>query len=204
MGIIQTTKELRPRQENDFYPTPIELCRAALHLFAGQNFKTILDPGCGTGVWGQAARSLWPASHITGIDIVDRLERPSAYNRFCLADFLSLIPDAYPDGSCYSLIIGNPPYQLAQEFIEKGMRLLAPHGTMMFLLRLNFLEGQKRGKGLWKTLPPSDVYVCSRRPSYTGNGKTDATAYSLICWGKQRFSTNTQTYLHWLDWDYDK
>ena len=199
MGIIMTTKELRPRDKNDHYPTPIELCRASLELLASRKYETILDPGCGKGPWGRAARQIWPLSLIEGVDIDPTFDR--SYNRVHKEDFLGSVILSQQQ---YQLVMGNPPYRQAEEFIRKGMGLLAHDGTMIFLLRLNFLEGQKRGKGLWKEFPPSDVYVCSRRPSYTGDGKTDATAYMLCCWGKRRFTTDTTTHLDWLEWDYDQ
>jgi hypothetical protein len=77
-----------------------------------------------------------------------------------------------------------------------------PNGEIMFLLRLNFLEGQKRSKGLWKEFRPYQIYVLPRRPSFTGDQKTDATAYMLACWGKE--NKLDTTYLSWLEWNYDQ
>lgn len=197
MGIIQTTKELRPRQENDFYPTPIELCRAALSLVETPNPWTILDPGCGSGVWGEAAREFWPKSEILGVDIVADTDLKLFYNGVIVKDFRDWIPSPR-----YELIMGNPPYKYAEEFIRNSWTSLRAAGEMIFLLRLAFLEGQKRCQGLWKEIPPQDVYVLGRRPSFTGNGKTDATAYAIFRWV---FDTPvSETKLHWLDWDYDK
>lgn len=201
MGIIQTTKELRPRQENDFYPTPIELCRAALGLIGEYRFDTVLDPGCGAGVWGEAARKFWPDAEITGVDIkVPYINKN--YNFIHEGNFLS--PLHPMQKGYYDLVIGNPPYKFAEEFIRQGRECLGLFGRMVLLLRLNFLEGQKRGKGLWKEFRPNDVYVLSRRPSYTGDRKTDATAYMIAIWRNDFLSRYDTTNLHWLDWDYDK
>lgn len=82
----------------------------------------------------------------------------------------------------FDLILGNPPYEYAEEFTRMALHHLAPGGRIVFLFRLAFLEGQDRGVGLWRDYPPYRVDVCSRRPSFTGNGKTDSTAYACYYW----------------------
>ncbi len=59
--IIPTDKQLRKRDDNDYYPTPIELCVSALGLLP-DDFKpfSILDPGAGDGVWGSRAGKVAP------------------------------------------------------------------------------------------------------------------------------------------------
>ncbi len=195
MGIIMTTKELRPRDKNDFYPTPIELCRAALGLLYNWKFSTILDPGSGDGVWGRVAREKWPTAHIEGVDIAPKLDY--SYNVIHETDFLVSFNSTRPQ---YDLVIGNPPYKYAEQFIRKSRSLLQKRGCMVLLLQLAFLEGQKRGEGLWKEFRPYAVHVLSRRPSFTGNCKTDATAYGIYLW--RDWSSET-TELEWLNWDYD-
>lgn len=196
MPIIMTTKELRPREKDDFYPTPIELVRAALDLVKVVP-EHILDPGCGTGVWGEVARENWPSAYIDGVDIVSRVDSDFIYNQIYIKDFRDW--EALPQ---FDLIISNPPYKYAEEFVRKSWASLRHGGEMMFLMRLAFLESQKRCKGLWQELSPDSVFVLGRRPSFTGNGKTDNTAYSLYHWVKDR--RNKGTSLYWLNWDYDE
>ena len=91
-------------------------------------------------------------------------------------DFLSYTPPQPP-----TLIITNPPFSLALEFLLKS--LLHKEATVIFLLRLNFLGSQKR-KPFWNKFPPSHLYVLSERPSFTGHG-TDATEYAWFVWDRQ-------------------
>lgn len=78
------------------------------------------------------------------------------------------------------LIITNPPYSRAQEFLEKS---LSEAPTVVYLLRLNFLEAQRR-HDWWSTVAPLDhLLTLSKRPSFTGNG-TDATGYAWFCWDR--------------------
>jgi hypothetical protein len=80
----------------------------------------------------------------------------------------------------YDVIIGNPPYSLALDFINKSLELLHPGGLLIFLLRTNFLESEKRFKW-WQEHPLSGLYTLHKRPSFTGRG-TDATSYSWFVW----------------------
>lgn len=200
MGIIQTVKTLRPREKNDFYPTPVELVRESLNLLNKDrpymHTYFVLDPGAGSGVWGNVIRDRYPTAYITGTESRD-VPKPDAYDLWLNeTDYLTM----WGVNESYDYVIGNPPYRYAEEFVRKSYSLLVPGGQMLFLLRLAFLEGQKRCSGLWKELVPKKAYVCGRRPSFTGNKKTDATAYMLCLWEK---GYTGATELDWLMWDYD-
>lgn len=195
MGIIMTGKPLRERQENDFYPTPYECVRESLKQLSLVP-TDVLDPGAGSGVWGIEARKMWPHAYISGIEIDRTFAKPEAYDHWYVGDYLD--PDI--SGHSYDLIIGNPPYNKAEKFIRKSMSLLKPNGQVFFLLRLAFLEGQKRTATLWKELWLKHTYVLGRRPSFTGNQKTDATAYAMFLFQKGHTEIPR---LSWLDWSYD-
>jgi hypothetical protein len=76
--------------------------------------------------------------------------------------------------------MGNPPYSHAEEFVRQGYDLLSVGGSLIFLLRLAFLEGQARRDELFQDMPPYQVAVCSKRPSFSGDGKTNATAFAVF------------------------
>jgi len=80
----------------------------------------------------------------------------------------------------YKTIITNPPYSIAQEFIEKCFKIADQNTEIIMLLRLAFLESKKRYE-FWQKHPVSELYVLSKRPSFTGGG-TDATAYAWFVW----------------------
>lgn len=166
------------RHDFDFYPTPLSCCEDALS-FLPYHVKPecILDPGAGTGVWGKAARKLYPEAMITGVDIRPETMRPSSYNFWVHGDFLLM--DKQP---AFDLVIGNPPYNRAEQFIRHSMAMLEPLGHLILLLRLNFLEGQSRSKGLYRHFPPKKVVVRSSRVSFTGDGQANATAYAYFIW----------------------
>lgn len=78
------------------------------------------------------------------------------------------------------LILTNPPFSLALEFLKKS---LSEAKTVIYLLRLNFLGGIKR-KQFWDEHPPSHLYVLAKRPSFFDTGGTDATEYAWFCWDR--------------------
>ena len=189
--IIRTTKPLRPRDPHDHYPTPAGLIGACLEPFADRFARPfILDIGAGDGAWGRAARAIWPNAHITGAEL-RAVEPAPEYDHWHAGDFRAL-----PE-SLFDLVIGNPPYMLAEACVRDGLSRIYGGGAVVMLLRLAFLEGQARGRGLWRDHRPARVRVLTRRPSFTGNGKTDATAYAVFEWAA---SPARQTQLDWLDW----
>lgn len=172
-------QNLPKRNDFDFYPTPLSVAQDALtYIPLTTNPSCILDPGAGTGVWGRAARGLFPKATITGIDMRP-VPRPAAYNFWFTGDYLLM--DAAP---AFDLVMGNPPYKYAEQFVRQAYRMLEPNGYLIMLLRMNFLEGQARADGLWRTHPLKQAVVCSKRVSFSGDGKTNATAYAYFIWQK--------------------
>lgn len=195
--IVQTNKELRERDPNDFYPTPNGLATAMVGLlndrYLGREPR-VLDPGAGTGVFGDAVRGAFPDARIDGVDIRP-LQKPASYDNWSTWDFTT----GWSSHPLYDLIIGNPPYKDAEVFIRYSMDLLKPGGQVLFLLRLNFLGSQKRARGLWQEHPPVKVWALPKRPSFTGNKRTDATEYAVFLW---QHAWHSETTLGWLDWAY--
>ena len=80
------------------------------------------------------------------------------------------------------LIFTNPPFSIAQEFIEHS---LPRAKCVVMLLRINFL-GSKKRYDFWKKHPLDALYVLSKRPSFTGKG-TDATEYAWFVWQDKEY-----------------
>jgi hypothetical protein len=167
----------------EFFRTPDGIARYAVrHLvtYPGPTPR-ILDPGAGDGCWGQAARQRWPGAHIVGVDLPG-VSRAVAYSYWYSQDFLTLAERMQAYHQRFDIVCGNPPFSLAEDFIRAGVALLNPGGVLVFFLRLTFLASQSRGAGLWRDLPPRDVAVSMRRPSFTGNSATDKDEYALFTW----------------------
>lgn len=186
MTTIYVTKDttLPERRAYELYPTERNLIRAAFSHRPGK-VATILDAGAGDGQWGMVAREFYPQAIIDGVEIRD-LPKPAGFDGWYCCDFLTFQP-----ASLYDLIISNPPYgpevggvSTAERFVRHSWNLVAPGGTMIFLLRLAFQAGVDRYKGLWFDLPLWKSLICSRRPSFYDRG-TNGTDYSIYIWRKK-------------------
>lgn len=92
-----------------------------------------------------------------------------------ITDFLSLETDAF--GASPQVVIANPPFSLALDFIKRAMDFKADYICM--LLRLNFLGSSERSEFMRQHTP--DIYVLPNRPSFTGKG-TDSIEYAWFVW----------------------
>lgn len=183
---MSATNRGSKRNEADFYATPLETVYTLL-----DNYEiiypedVILEPGAGSGNIIRALRERGYKNHIDAVELrVEEYCNLSNYaDQVLIYDYLS--PLINTNGRKYDVIIGNPPYSLAQEFIDKSLELLAPGGRLIFLLRTNFLESKKRFEW-WQDKLPNGLYVLHSRPSFTGKG-TDATSYAWFVWEKSRY-----------------
>lgn len=198
-------KSDRKRSERDFYPTPVNLCSAAVDRLLQDEGAFIpvgarvIDPGCGTGNWGRALYN--KDVHISGIDIADCRDHPNIqryYHTCMMADYTNW--DA--NGAKFDIAVGNPPFNQAEQFVRKSMEIITDHGYIYFFLRLAFLEGRNRQIGLFKDFPPKRVYVLTRRPSFfstkAGRETTDTLAYAMFLWQR---GWNRKTELDWMYWE---
>lgn len=81
------------------------------------------------------------------------------------------------------VIITNPPFNLALEFINKALINVRTGGYVIMLLRLNFLESKIR-KDFFNQYMPQWIFVHHKRISFTENKGTDSVAYAHFVWQK--------------------
>ena len=157
------------RADRDFYVTPAWAVLAiAPHVrLAG----VVVDPCAGDGAILLALREHDPALDVRGIEI--DAARATLAGAVC-ADAL-----AYPWQA--GAVVMNPPFALAQAFVERACA--STLGDVAVLMRLGMLAGQKR-TAFWRG-HPADVFVLSRRPSFTGGG-TDSADYAWFLFGPGR------------------
>ena len=87
-------------------------------------------------------------------------------------------------------IITNPPYKYAQEFVEKSIEILQKGKLCCMLMKLTFLEGNKRYE-MFKKYPPKHLLVFSNRINCALGGVFETTpkhggavAYGWYIWEK--------------------
>ena len=149
-----------------------------------------VEPHAGGGAFVRALTSA--GAMVTASDInpyAPGLNDPAATASFA-GDFLTYgsAPDNVPEW-----VVGNPPFTEAEAHVRHALS----HAStgVAFLLRLAFLESAARVP-FWQAHPPAEVYVFSRRPSFTG-GKTDSCAYGWFVW---RRGHTAAPRLGWIQW----
>lgn len=189
-------KKWSERHSHDHYPTPQRVVEAALALLpAAPPGAIVLDPGAGTGVWGQTAKRFWPGIHLVGVEIQD-LPCPDGYDEWHQADFGLWAKQA--PSELVDRVIGNPPYgELVEPFCWGSRKVLKPGGHHLFLLALEFLGGQTRGKNLYTIYPPHRIIVSSRRIDFIG-GNGDMRNHMLVWWIKGREGAPV---VDWFDYE---
>lgn len=200
---VENIKNLPDRKPFDFYKTDIRVCRQALENLPAIKFNNIMDAGAGTGVWGIAARERFPLAQITGIELREtpapmNEDGRSSYNHWYSAkSYLHAygkndnikakeaadLPPLFGANS-FDLVIGNPPYNIAEDFVIYSMEnVLGDTGYICMLLQATFLWGERRLKRVHTKYPPKDVII-RKRVSFTEDGKTNADDYAYYIWEK--------------------
>lgn len=192
------TRRKENKSSSDLYTTPKEALDAIwdkikedIHAIQGNSpdYVNLLEPCAGMMDIADYIhdRTNWSVEVTT-----NELYPVEGYEPDYSQDFLH-------EGNClggYDLIVTNPPYNKAKEFILKGFE----HAPIQWhFLRLAFLEGQSRYMDLFSLGKLSDVYVFTYRVSCKKGVEQEETANSVsYCW--YRFDKNYcgQPRLHWL------
>jgi hypothetical protein len=183
-GLMLGVNPKAERQAEDFYatdPKALELFLERLNKDGIELAHDIWECACGQG---HLAKVLDKRGHcVLSSDIVDRGFGDSPM------DFLGDSPDEF-EGD----ILTNPPFKLAEKFVERGMGVLknnpelSLHPRRLYLfLKIQFLEGQKR-KELFKKFPPKYVYCYSSRQLCCKDGEFE------------KYNATTQFYA-WFVWE---
>lgn len=178
---MSSTNRGAKRAAYDFYATPLDVVEKLLAVEDISSAKTILEPSAGKGNICQVIRENGGGN--IKLDAVEiRSEEEEVLKQYCddviMGDFLTIDIDKK-----YDLIIGNPPFSHAMQFIQKSMDLLEEDGKLIFLLRTAFLESKSRYQ-FWQDNPLSNLFVLAKRPSFDGIS-TDSTSYSWFIWDKK-------------------
>ncbi len=177
----------KERESNDYYAT--EPKAIDVLLSAEEIRGTVWECACGAGHLSKRLKDF--GYTVISTDLIDR-----GYGKSPV-DFLK------QEESLATNIITNPPYKYAQEFVEKAIELVPDGGKVAMLLRVLFLEGQKR-KSLFEKYPPNNIYIsssrlmCAKNADFEGmkaNGGS-AVAYAWFVWQK---NIKSETILKWVN-----
>ena len=174
---MSATNRGSKRVESDRYMTPENVIHNFLSKYdLDMNGLTILEPSAGTGNFCKVIKKLYPNSYVVAneINTEDHDELKKYANEVYHYDFLKMEHLLE-----YDVIIGNPPFSLSLEFVKKCLEISGSKTKIIMLLRTAFLESKAR-YDFWQKNPLNGLYTLSSRPSFTENGKSDATSYSYF------------------------
>jgi hypothetical protein len=186
------------RQKGDVYVTPPRLAESCVDwlvekkLLRSDPKQRVVEPSAGVGVWCRAVKDVVEC-RLTAVEMEPRLKKDlhnSGADRIVIGDWLEQRPT-----HDVSTILGNPPYDEAEDHVRHAHKFLHVNGILAYLLRLNFLGSQARWAGFWQAYPPAYVVPILPRPSFLledltpvlnkdGKQGSDATEYALFVWRK--------------------
>lgn len=159
----------RPRSKSDFYPTPPDVTVGLLQYLGLPKDTMIWDPAYGDGDMVKIFRKM-ANKNSYGTDIIEGI------------DFLKVKGAGATDW-----IITNPPFSLAEEFIEHCVELNKPFAL---LLKTQFFHAARRTE-FFRRYQPTEVLPLTWRPDFLfkTEGKHGAPLME-VCWcvweGKNR------------------
>ncbi len=178
-----------PRLADDTYYTPQPLADAVCRCLAPALVepRLILEPSAGEGAFVRAARAGWPGAKIAALDV-----RPECGTPCARAGAMSYRTESFLDLDAerlarFDLVLGNPPYSLAEAFVRHAVGNVHPGASVAFLLRLSFLGSRGRLTGLFREYPLRYLLPVVGRPSFTPDGRTDASEYGVFVWTREWF-----------------
>jgi hypothetical protein len=182
----------KERESNDYYATDPIAIDKLIKYFKDNNINIIQDNdviwenACGEGNLSKRLNELNYTVMSTDINNRGYESRYicGATNNFIEnPEYYKYILDDNP-----KIILTNPPYKYAKEWVEKSLETLHPKGKLILLLKLQFLESIDRYK-LFKTTPLKYILVFSKRLScYDSNIKlknSGLIAYAWYIWDKE-------------------
>lgn len=216
------------RQEDDFYATDpkalemlldhcsvflydlLESCKFnntnrhyATYLFGYKSHfaPSIWECACGNGNLYRILRDR--GYNCIYSDIKDRSTREHnlQFKDMLNVDFLQTRDWVYPSKYNVAVILTNPPYSLATEFIEHALDILPDGGLYIAFMNIGYLAGQKRWQRVYRFGTLREVYVFSKRVEVWKNGeppKDKCGSIANYAWYVFQKGYKGQPTLYWL------
>ena len=196
------------RAKDDFYQSSPEIANALFECVkagikgnkvyaAGLENTVVIDSSAGTGVLLEPFKKVcW---YQIGYDIVDRGCENVRIQDWFSVDMRELAKEIWFHRHP-KIIVQNPPFKLALEFVQHGLELLNKGELLFSLHRIQFLESRERFAKLYgNKQKPKYVFVFANRvtcvaPDVPNKGQ-GAMCYAWFMWQKG-FRGNTQ--IKWI------
>ena len=205
---VKSPNSTNEREQDDFYATDPEALQKLLDHCSAWLYNTLdmIKPSVGKiqdkihlvmPIWecacgnGNLAEVLVNNGFIVwATDLKDR-----GYGQNRNIDFLNTIKTNNP------VILTNPPYSLATEFIENALEILPEGGLYIALMNITYLAGQKRYQRVYSKGNLREIYVFSKRIECWKNGekpKDKCGSIANYAWYVFQKGYNGQPTIYWL------
>ena len=148
------TKREVSKSYSDLYTTPQEAMDALCKHVTFDKSLTYFEPCKGIGNISDYMK--------TKLDIHMETNELFGYSESDFTEDYLKPRKKVSDGWDYDVIVTNPPYRIAQEFVQEGFKYAK---VQYHLLRLNFLEGKRRKQELYSQQHLKRVFLFSYRIS---------------------------------------
>lgn len=148
------------RATNDYYATDPKAVEMLLEM---ETFAPVIwEPACGEG---HISKVLQAHGH-------DVISTDLIYRGFGDSEPLNFLEETLDNFE--GDIITNPPYSSGLDFVKRALESVRPGGKVAMFLKVQFLEGQKRGEFFKQTPPelftyPVPVYPAPRMEILPGS-----------------------------------
>lgn len=167
------------REPEDFYSTPSWCVRSLLEEWKPIRPDGIwVETGAGNGGIIRTVNAVLGARDWRAYEIREE-ERETLTAAGCppmICNFLHVEPAPWMGRA--TVVLGNPPYAHAFEFVRQAHHLF-PRAEVVFLLRQAFTASEERHHFMRVHMP--DKYELPNRPSFTGEG-SDSADYAWMRW----------------------
>lgn len=116
-------------------------------------------------------------------------------------DFLQTVPyNKFKGAAAHPMVIlTNPPYSLATEFIEHALEILPEGGLYIALMNITYLAGQKRYQRIYSKGSLRELYVFSKRVEcWKNNIPSGHSSIANYAWYVFQKGYKGQPTLYWL------
>lgn len=206
---MSSTNRGYDRHKTDYYVTPEKPVLDFLSQFLTEenidrpDRLSWLDPCCGGDkdnepTYLKIIQEEFDPQDVCGIDIREDAKAD------VFMDYLSAEKEYMSE---HDIIISNPPFFLAEEFIRKSLEFVKEGGYVIFLLRLNFF-GSKQRKPLFEEFMPQSCYIHHKRINFIPDSMKeamknrgekvpsgDSIEYAHFVWKKGEYSNHCKTFV---------
>ena len=182
---MSSTSRGGQRHPADFYETPEWCVHSLLDAWCPTWGGNWIEPAAGNGAiikavenWMDTPLRSASSREWTAVELRTEAEPELSklpISQLHIGDFVSWVSPHK-----YDVLITNPPFSLAQDYILRGLQT-AKHVAL--LLQLNFLGSADRAANLWPHIPQPYLYILTPHPKFTERGN-DSCEYAWFVWSE--------------------